>query len=300
MTSAHLMPYFYPFIVGFGYLTTGTDTRRRKIRNFHIIAGLITGVCLYAYLGIFMREYVNIFMILANMGLACVIAYWLYVRHFWSAGDGKLFILFSFLTPSTAYTDIFILPCIVLFVNISILAFFAILLIDFRYFILNFKKIVKIIYKEIRKKLFDSVLIMFSIAWLVRIFVMKLNMPSVLLSTMILYLTYSVIYRVVRNLKAIPVLVILLVGCGLALRLIIQPEALLIPSKFISYLAVVCVISFFFTILNSTISIFNEGVAEKESVAFSFFIFLGAMLIEYPVALFFMSSFASMRRGLPW
>ncbi len=95
-----------------GIIISYQDFKNGKIRNKWIILGIIAGLIInYSY---FLYDFLNhvfnitiLYSFLLNSLITIFLGYLLWHFKFWSAGDGKLFIMFSFLLPLEFYKSFF-------------------------------------------------------------------------------------------------------------------------------------------------------------------------------------------------
>ena len=91
-------------ILVLGVTVIRSDYQFGVIRNKALKAALIFGLCVNCfYLGFFVRPLIKDFLL--NWVLISILAILLYSYHFWAAGDSKLLICISFLTPARYYAE---------------------------------------------------------------------------------------------------------------------------------------------------------------------------------------------------
>ncbi len=130
---------FLPVIFFIGLITSYQDFRFGKIKNKWVILGTAWGLGLYIlfliwaliapYLSqVYAKEFIYIlpsyvFKALLNGGISLIFSYLLWYFDFWSAGDAKLFFVFSLLLPLKYYwrSALPYFPSFALLVNIFIL-----------------------------------------------------------------------------------------------------------------------------------------------------------------------------------
>ena len=125
--------FFLILIAVIGISVSFEDIRSGRVRNKYIIRGLIAGVTGYLLLLAFAllshRLKIIYFRdVFRNVCVSWAVAYFIWYAGLWSAGDAKLFMLFSFLLPLEYYgshNPIFFFPSFILLVNafIFVLAF---------------------------------------------------------------------------------------------------------------------------------------------------------------------------------
>ena len=130
---------FLPIIFFIGAVTSWEDYRSGKIRNKWIKLGFYYGLAMFTLLfafslftniGTFILPFAYLKDVLYNSLLAIVLGYWLWKMKLISAGDAKLFFVFSFLLPLKYYwgSYLHIFPSFVLAVNILLPVFFFIMI----------------------------------------------------------------------------------------------------------------------------------------------------------------------------
>jgi len=136
------------------------DAKSKKIRNKLIVAGFLAGFLLFlaAYgFGIY-NKFDYLIKVIINVAISFLAGFAIWRLGFWSAGDAKLFILFSFLLPLYYYQKTFLdyFPSFVLIINCFI-AFLIFLI--FKSFYFWFKSAVDLIKnKKIRKEILTEYL----------------------------------------------------------------------------------------------------------------------------------------------
>jgi len=120
---------FLPILFLIGLITGYQDFKEGKIKNKWIILGLVWGLGIYIFFLIWalvvpytfiLPSY--IFKVFINSAIALVIGYLLWYFNLWSAGDAKLFFIFSLLLPLKYYwkTALPYFPSFALLINIFI------------------------------------------------------------------------------------------------------------------------------------------------------------------------------------
>ena len=108
----------YLFLIPLGLLggiTSYTDIRYGKIKNIHLLLGLIYSICLYSFLIVYSTYGIHqpgnlkyLFNLFLNGSFAFLCGYLLWRFDLWAAGDAKLFSLFAFLIPLEFYSRSYI------------------------------------------------------------------------------------------------------------------------------------------------------------------------------------------------
>jgi len=144
---------FLPVLFLIGLITSYQDFKEGKIKNKWIILGLVWGLGIYVlcliwtlivpYLSqIFSKELTfilpsYILKVLINSAIALIVGYLLWYFNLWSAGDAKLFFVFSLLLPLKYYwkTALPYFPSFSLLINIFIPALIFLVGQNFFYFL---------------------------------------------------------------------------------------------------------------------------------------------------------------------
>ena len=217
-----MLIYFLPAIIGLGIITSYGDIRFGKIRNRWIL--LAIAYATIAYLVLFAYNYMEasinpryILELFTNFIFSVAVGFALWYNGIWTAGDGKLFIAFSSLIPLSSYSVGYysLVPSVSLLLNIFVVSFF-ILMIFMVYKIKKKKaiKTIKIVLKEIfaPKKMFDSVISIFAILWVVQRIISFLRFDNGYLLSIVL--TFILFFFVKDKLgeKSIYLMILIAVG----------------------------------------------------------------------------------------
>jgi hypothetical protein len=104
-----------PIIFILGAVTSLDDLRIGKVKNKYLIYGIAGGIICYVLLTVKIIFFhapnsfpVAIF--LKNVAISCLVSFFIWYFGFWSAGDAKLFMLFSFLVPLDYYGPSYPIP----------------------------------------------------------------------------------------------------------------------------------------------------------------------------------------------
>lgn len=97
--------FFLPGILLLGILTTYTDIKKGLIKNKHLLFGLIYGVFVYAFLILYFGNTDYNYLIESSLSvlLSLAVGFIVWYAGLWTAGDAKLFFVFSFLIPLSVY-----------------------------------------------------------------------------------------------------------------------------------------------------------------------------------------------------
>lgn len=118
--------FFLPIIIFIGLITSYQDFKYGKIKNKWVLSGLVWGLAVYAFFAVlalfgspttFFYYAPRIFI---NSIIALGVGYLFWRLDLWSAGDAKLFFIFSFLLPIEHYqrSNLPYFPSFALLVNI--------------------------------------------------------------------------------------------------------------------------------------------------------------------------------------
>ncbi len=156
---------FLPMVFLIGLITSYQDLRYGKIKNKWIILGLVWGLGIYVLFliqGIVAEPIIYfsyIFMVFTNSLIALIVGYLLWYFNLWSAGDAKLFFIFSLILPLEYYwrTATPYFPSFVLLINTFIPALIFLMCLGVFYILKKFFLLAKtpktFESKQIKKKL---------------------------------------------------------------------------------------------------------------------------------------------------
>jgi len=190
----NLLYFFLPLILVIGFITTYTDIKKGKIRNKHIVLAFIVGSIIYVFLLILKIISIKLILLtLINLGMGVVVSVLLWFLGFWSAGDSKLFVLYLFLVPTyfyryQSYTFLTLLVNIVLPAAIYFI-FVLLFKTNTPEKILFIKKYLSFNY------LYTSILLIFSVGWIIQIIFSLLHIPSNLLVSMLIMIGIDKLIR---------------------------------------------------------------------------------------------------------
>ena len=192
-----LIIYFLPTILALGLITSYEDIREGKIRNKYIIAAFVLSIATHAILYFFgMILLKNILDVLLSAIIALIIGVLLWHFGWWGAGDAKLYAAFAALMPHQQYLfKTTYVPSIDLLFN-AILPLFIFLLFQIIIKTTNRQK-KKFLMSAIEpKKLGITLLLIFSLGWLIRLALIISGVPPDYLTIiLILIIAYKIIVR---------------------------------------------------------------------------------------------------------
>lgn len=168
---------FLVIILIFGINSSYIDIKDGKIRNFHILMAISVGLLVWFFL--FSYGFVEAFefgqtILLGGYGL--LVGFFIWLIGLWSAGDAKLFAAYSFLIPASVYKWAEF-PLVSLLSN-TILPIF-IVLIGFLLIKSSWKHKKKALKNILNYKfIFNLLLIVFSLSWVVFILFRLIHIPQ--------------------------------------------------------------------------------------------------------------------------
>ncbi len=278
--------YFYPGLIILGLSTSFTDIKSKLIYNKQLFFGLIYGLVAYIYLYLTNSIRFPLALLFMNMLISFCMAYLLYYKSIWAAGDAKLFIVISFLNPSLKYDYLFQCPVFAIFANVNMLAFIYIVITEFRK-ILNtgFNDNASFLKKE-SKKFATSLLFVFSITWLVWHVFSKMHIANPIVKTALLFGSYFIASFIFSKFKTKKIITAFVIIIGFALRVYLQPYMFLSFGFMAKYIATSIKYTLLFLILDflvSSLSKNEDGSKSADRISFAPFIFIGAILTESPL-----------------
>lgn len=284
--------YFLPLSISAGLVTCYTDIRYHKIKNAHLIFFFI--LTAFLYLGLFLSK--NPFLtgsaiyIFANIAVALAIAFFFFSNKLWAGGDAKLFILYSLLIPTNAYSDILPLPTFVLFANTFLI---SLLIVTITLIIKQGKKIMTTAdHTAILAELGKIFLITTSIMWVLAPLQGIIRIKNVVfLNFILVYFLYFFFSRLIFKFNK--TLLFVLVPAGLILRLLIYPGSF---SHFYSLLKVTIffyALLYFYRAITSNKK--NEGI-DIGRISFAPFLFFGVLASQTKFLLIAMQLLSFIRK----
>jgi hypothetical protein len=246
---------FLPMLFFIGLVTSYQDFKEGKIRNKWILLGLLWGLGIYFLLLIwnlivpylsselptFLVSY--LFKSLINSAISLIIGYLLWYFNLWSAGDAKLFFIFSLLLPLKYYwrSALPYFPSFALLINIFIPILFFLIFQNFFYFLKKASAFRKIRLTKIKGTIEGKIVKLKTL--------FKINYLSYLkvgFGFLLIFMSFQLIKFELKNhfsqlglLQAIPLLMITLLRKSLSRVLKKNWVLILILLGIISYLTVV-------------------------------------------------------------
>jgi len=249
-----------PLIIIFGLITSYEDIYEGKIKNRYILLAILISIIIYIsmiFVGITNPD-INInwsflTQTLINSFIALLLGFIVWLGNFWSAGDAKLFFIYSLIIPITIYSvdRIPIFPSFYIIFN----SFIPFLMLAF--VITVREKIVDKRYGEIREELSaknigENALYTFTVTWFSRYILSLINIENNILSiivtaSLIVYIVRKYIYENIPELvNKIPLRTIVMAATGIIIalfRLYLEFEVVLTPDFWITFVLYYIVIS---------------------------------------------------------
>ena len=213
------LEYYYIIIVLIGVYTSYIDYKFGLIKNKIILIGIFLSI-LFTFLSFF-NDIININYVikyLINGLIGLMVGFFLFYENIWSAGDGKLFFLYTILIPLNSYiiTNYPFFPSFALLINIfvpSAIYMIISLLVNLKQ--INFSHKIK---NMILKDLGYTILGLFVLSYILTLILNQLNINSILISNMSTIILFSYLRRKIpKNRVSIMILSVVAI-----LRLIID------------------------------------------------------------------------------
>ena len=193
--------YFLPAIFLLGIITSYEDTKDGKIRNKWVAAALVYAFIAYSVLitYFYFTSGINqhyLIELLTNFLFAITVGFGAWYFCIWTAGDGKLFIAFSALIPLSVYKFGYQewIPSFTLLINTFIPALLIMVIsVLFKIKLNDAKNVFKSFLKEFfqPKQLFDSVIALFALFWIIQILLSLAGLNSYILRFVLTMLVFS-------------------------------------------------------------------------------------------------------------
>ncbi len=283
---------FLPAVLLLGGASFYTDARYRIIRNRYLLAALAYLLVAYPLLIASSGSLqLNLSLFLLNLFLASAAGYLLYHYNVWAAGDGKLFIIFSLLAPDFSHARLWLLPCMLIFVNANIAAL-AYLFCESLYRMVRRKTFIDPqSARDIARQVGFSFLIIISISWIVRSAILAFLPHARAFHPFILFAFYAILYRTgSRSPKKIVVLGTL-ISASLLFRCIYYPQSIFNAALFLTTMLSAFKFAVIFTVIPRMVRIDLGDPASipKEQlntahIPYSPFLFFGTLLSFTPLS----------------
>ncbi len=268
-----------------GILTSFSDIHKRKIKNQTLIAlGLLAlSAHIWFYVSVNTIPWLLVFstMAAAAAGFLC------FLGKIWRPGDAKLFILYAFLMPLTAYDKIFPLPCITLFIHAFLTSLLFLMPTLIHAIFLKRDNLLKQLFRiKTVHNLVYSFFITSVLSWAIFPFFSLFKIPPrnpVVIC--IIFLLYKNIFNLTPSQPRFKILISIFAISGLVLQAWNSPD-FFSGEKIIRFLVWLVP----FAILSQMIKDLASYIKEAEArVPFSPFLLVGCALSYMPPLLWFMS-----------
>jgi hypothetical protein len=180
--------FFLPYIVFLGLLTSYTDIKYSKIRNKWLLFGLAYAFIAYSAIiflyslnpaAVLRKEY--LIEVATNFLFSVLLGFSFWCLGIWTAGDGKLFIVYSALIPVSVYSYGYLkwIPSTTLFLNTFFIG--LVLMVSVMLYKLKKRDCYKLIASFIKdlfspKRAFETTILLFMITWLVKLLLSPLQL----------------------------------------------------------------------------------------------------------------------------
>jgi Flp pilus assembly protein protease CpaA len=261
-----------------GIIASVTDIKYRKIGNNIIIFFACIGAAFYIY------DYISHGSVpslqLISLAVAMIVGALFYYHGLWRGGDAKMFMLYSFLMPSTVGSGATFLPCISLLCNAFIIGtIFLVPEVLLRCMESKQNLLIKIyVYNRYQLKGFSGRLLKpLCVSWI--IFPLLAGVRSSFhspLSFLTFFGAMLLVHRIGRRVLLNPAVFLPILIIGLVLRIWLQPEFFTLKTMSLSFLTIVVYFVLSANLFYFTRKIFNA----KDRMPFAPFL-LGGCVLSY-------------------
>lgn len=158
-----------PIIILLGIFSTYTDIRYKLIKNSFVFSIIIIGIGLYILFS-FLGYVSNLLDYSILVFIVLCAAFGLYATEIWAAGDGKLFLAFATLLPLSLSGENLYFSIWVFFVNIFIVSFLFVCLIESPFILKRAKKIPKLLISfDMLQEFLFTLAALFCLSWIPRL-----------------------------------------------------------------------------------------------------------------------------------
>lgn len=217
---------FFILIFLTGILTSNTDLLHKQIKNHQLI--LVACLAIIVYVWTFWTQNTIPKMQLLSLLCSSVIAVLFFWKKLWRPGDAKLFMLYSFLMPSTGYetSTSLPLPCFFLFANSFI---FGLILQTPEFIKIVFRKhkeiLLELFSRETVKDLSRTILVTFGLSWILFPILTRLNISQYgFVSFLIVFFALKFFFDVIKDSIRNTAIFIAAVVAGTFIRFLLFPE----------------------------------------------------------------------------
>lgn len=222
-----MLIYFLPIIIALGIVTSYQDIVSGKIRNTHLIAAACLGILIHALLyALEKTEAASIGFRSIETISALALGMIIWKLGWWGAGDAKLYAAFTLLMPYQQYTHRMIsIPSIDIISN-AVLPLFAYLALHMLFRTGKKQKKDLLIKSADPKTLGITLLMIFSLSWLIRAALSRAGIrPNYLIIIIILAGTYQMLGKIMEKNETIALLSLIAI-----LRAFIDKQHVLRPQ----------------------------------------------------------------------
>ena len=295
------MEYTYSLCAGiivFGLLVTYTDTRYRLIQNIDLLFALAYALLIHLSFATIGLTHISWKLLTADFILAFLISYLLFIKHFWSAGDAKFFIVLCMLMPHKTNVPLFTFFALYLFVNINLVSFLSIIPWAIKKSWGHAKLITLSQVKSAAKKLLISLLVLFSISWIIWAACSKISGLNPLLKVLLFFLSYWAIATAFEKIKNQTWLYVFAFVLGIVLRIAIQPWIFSNLHTMLYYLLSTIKFTLIFSLAGSLMKNPSSAVMVpmESRVVNAPYMLIGALLAQTPFVFWIMDKIITFKR----
>lgn len=172
--------FFLPCILLLGIATTYTDIKNGLIKNKHLLFGLIYGVLVYLLLIFFIKniDYGYLMEFFIGVLLSLFVGFIVWYSGLWTAGDAKLFFVFSFLIPLSVYNYGYVkyFPQVNLLINIFLpIGVYYLILVIIKFKFKDNKEKLKEVFNL--RGIIELVIFVFAVTWPINLVFYYIGIP---------------------------------------------------------------------------------------------------------------------------
>jgi len=288
----------YAGIIIFGLIAIYTDIKHNVIKNTHLIFGLAYALLIHLSYAALISMHISWKLLIIDFILAFMISFLLFVKHFWSAGDAKFFIVLCMLMPHESRVPLFLSYTLYLFINISLISFIAMLPWGINKSF-KFAKLITLIHiKREIKNFLVSILVIFSTSWIIWYFFLNIPRVGPLIKTCFLFLFYWIITAIFEKFKNQTYLYIFIFIIGITLRIYIEPWIFSNKEAIIQYLFLSIKFALIFSLVRLLIKDpFSAVKATPEDTTINApYMVMGAILAQTPLLYWLIDKIAILQK----
>jgi Flp pilus assembly protein protease CpaA len=208
----NLLYLFLPSILLLGIITSYTDIKYNKIKNKHLLIGLALSITLNIFLIFYADNYNYLYLkkLLFTSSLSLIFGIVLWNFELWTAGDAKLFFVYSTLIPLTSYKNTFFTNFESSIVLINTFVPFALFFFGYLMYKTTIKQKIYYLKKAFDKKIiFNLAVSLFAIFWLINLTFSALNINPNFFVTILYIITVFLIIEKVPFKKYVNIMLII-------------------------------------------------------------------------------------------